>query len=1052
MSSFLRTTHLVTRLALGGLATGLIALAPTSAWAQAAPVFEGSGVLELAMPSGLLGDGASPADLYILALGPDGAPLVGLKGKPVASAGAVTDIVDVGGGLYKFTFTPAKTDGAQTATLTLKGKLPNKESFSRTWSVQVAPPRSHQLTMGTNPQQLVVGQDLTASIAINLAGGDRQNLTGVDLAVRPSAGTVDNLIGLGGGQFSALYTPQSVKYPHIALLTVVDRRDPAHTYGGMAVAMVGKADYPVTVAPNARVILKVGGREFGPIAADAQGRAMVPIVVPPGTTGASRVQIAPDGTVTEDAFDLRIPETRRIALFPAATSIPSDGRLQVPVRAFVVTPDGRPDTSAQVVFSTTAGAVTLAKHEGGGVYSALFTPPFGNVATQATLTVALADKPAMQADSMPLSLVPARPSSVTLTTEPAILATGADGFKVFAKVTGPDGTGLGSRVLNFAASGAKLRGEVKDLRNGDYQAVFSTTGSGPVELSATVPASATGNPLSRVLLLPARSRLPGDGLSSTLITVATLDEFGYPVPNQEVMLKLSLGDGTLPTTTKTNAEGLAQVYYTAGRKNGLVTVNATVGDLAAGTSLIQAPVGLALPTIPFSGSKLLAGLAGEWQGSLASARVEREGLVGAMVGSEPVSTSSSGAGAPTKLALLSDPASVSAGGSVLLRVNITDTNGRGVGGQQLDFLTSAGTVGAVTDLGGGAYQATLTVPAGTTGEVKVSGATRDGGLSAFMRVPVGGGAEAWGGNPFSGSTAADPFARAPAPVTAPVAAAPAAAAPVAAAPAAAAAPAGTAPTLSPPPTTTTTVTRAPSSSPSGRAWLRLNAGYSAAAYSYDQTRLTANSVLFEHPLHLDAVTQGFQANVRAWIPGIPYLGVDGGFALARYTLAPQPLCDSLGRACPNSPAVEDYVLSGRALIAGRYPFDIGDSQFWVGARAGYSYSGMVAYKVVENEIRLDALPVHSLAVGPEVGVEIGENVFLHTYFLEHIESLSSPFSSQFGLDGGYTLDIGSSFKPFVALGYDFTVRKVQVASSGGDIVGEVQDAVHAGTLSLGFQM
>jgi hypothetical protein len=1043
MPSLLRTARLLTRLSLGGLAIGAVSLAPTVAWAQAAPVFEGQGLIELVAPTGLAGDGATAADLYVVALGANGAPIAGLKGKPTASAGTTTELVEVGGGIYRFGFTAAKTDSAQAVTLTLKGKLASKDAVTRTWTVNVAPPRSHQLIVGTNPPQLVLGQDLTASVAINLAGGDRQNLTGVDLSVRPSTGSVDNLIQLGGGQFSALFTAPAVKFPHVALITAVDRRDPTHAYGSAAVPLVGKADYPVTVAPNARVILKIGGREFGPIAADAMGRAMVPIVVPPGATNATRVQITPDGKVTEDPLDLKIPEARRIALFPSANSIPSDGRLQVPVRALVVTPDGKPDESAQVVFSVTAGVVTAAKHEGGGVYVATYTPPFGNTATQATVAVNLANGPALQADSLTVNLVPARATKVALTSEPAMLPSGADGFKVFAKVTGPDGSGLGSRALNFSANGAKLKGEVKDLRNGDYQAVFSTTGSGPVELSANVSAAATGNPLARVLLLPSTERLPGDGLSSAMITVATVDEFGYPVANQTVTLKVAQGDGALPAQATTNAEGIAQLYYTAGRKNGLVSLSATVGDFTAGATLIQAPASVALPDLPVSGTKDVAGLVGEWQGSLAGIRLEREGMSGLPVAAS-TTVAPTGGGAPAKLGMVSDPASVSAGGTVLLKVSVSDAGGKGVGGQQLDFLTSAGTVGAVTDLGGGVYQATLTVPANVAGEIKVSAATRDGSLSAFMRVPVGGAAEAWGSNPF-GATTASPFATT---TPTPAATTPAATTPATTpTPVATTTPAATTGTG----TSTTTVTRV-AAPPSDRPWARIRAGYSYAGYSYDQAVLTSATVLFPSPIGLSAGAQGFQAAGRIWVPGVPYLGADVEIRANRYTLDPAPLCEELGRPCGSAEPVADWLVDAHVLAAGRYPFDVGASQFWVGAQAGYSRSDVQAYKVVDNSIELDQLQISSLALGPEVGAEIGKNVFLHTYFLEHLAGFTVPFSSQFGVDGGYTFSTSGTFKPFISAAYDFTVRKVSVSNAGGDPVGEISDALHSGTLSVGVQL
>ena len=1040
MSSLLRTTHLITRLALGGLFVGAVALAPQAAWAQAAPVFDGGALIELVPPTGIVGDGAGAADLFLLALNADGTPITGLKGKPSASGGVAGDLTEVGGGLYRFAYTAPRAETLTTVTLSLKGKAgAAKEAFSKSWSFPVSPPRSQKLTVATNPPQLVLGQDTTASVAFNLAGGDRQSLTGVQLSVRPSTGTVDNLISLGGGQFTALYTAPTVRYPHVALLTAVDRRDPSRAYAGLAVPLVGKADYPVTVAPNARVILKVAGRDFGPIPADAMGRAVVPIIVPPGTKSATSVQIAADGKVTETTIDLQIPEARRVALFPTAAAFPSDARVAVPVRAFVVTPDGKPDDSAQVVFTATAGVVSPAKNEGGGIYVATYTPPNGNASTQATIAVNLADKPSVQADSLLVNLVPARPTKVTLAPEPASLPTGADGFKIFAKVAGPDGTGLGGRTVNLVASGARLKDAVKDLRNGDYQATFATTGNTSVDVSATVSATPTGNPLARVLLLPSRERLAGDGASNAMLTVATVDEFGYPVPNQEVTLRVTQGDGTLPATTTTNADGISQVFYTAGRRNGIVNVSATAGDLAASASLVQAPLTLNVPDLPVSGPKDVAAVAGEWQTSLASVRLVREGGSVA-VAAVPAVVASTAVLAPSKIGLTSDPASVSAGGTVILKVVVTDANGRGVGGQQLDFLTSAGTLSGVTDLGGGTYQAMLAVPVGTAGEVKVSAATRDGSVSAFMRVPIGGADAAWGAaSPFS-PTATSPFA--------PTATAPAPTTPV---------PTNTAPVMGTPPattgaaTSTTTVVKSPPAASGDRPWLRVRAGYSYTGYGYNQAVGPRATVLFPSDIELNAGANGFQAAARAWIPGLPYVGIDAEIHAGRYTIDPAPLCAKLGRPCADAEEVGDWLVESRILAAGRYPFDVGASQFWIGGRVGWSQSDVQAYKVVNNKIELDQLPISSLALGPELGVEIGQHVFLHTYFLESLAGGTSPFNTQFGVDGGYAFGTGA-VAPYVSAAYDFSVRKLDVLNSGGEQVGELQDSQHAVTVSVGVQL
>ena len=56
----------------------------------------------------------------------------------------------------------------------------------------------------------------------------------------------------------------------------------------------------------------------------------------------------------------------------------------------------------------------------------------------------------------------------------------------------------------------------------------------------------------RQALLFLRDRPPNDGLSSAMVTVLTLDEYGYPVGNIVVDLKVVGGDGTLPAQVTTD--------------------------------------------------------------------------------------------------------------------------------------------------------------------------------------------------------------------------------------------------------------------------------------------------------------------------------------------------------------------------------------------------------------------------------------------------------------------------------------------------------------------
>lgn len=613
-------------LLLGLTALGALS-APTGVAPQAvaapAAVFTAGPLIELLRPSDVTGDGATPIDLYVLALYADGSAIPAMAPKLTVTGGTADVLTDLGGGLYRLRFTPARTDAPTTATVAIKGKLPNKAAVERSWSFPVSVPRTRGLAVTANPAQLTLGMDKTASVAFTFRGGDPRALAGVTLALNSTVGTVTNVTNVGGGVFNGLYTVPAVATPQLALITAADAGDPMRTYGGLALPLTANVTQSVTGAPNTAVVLKIGGREFGPVKTDSKGRARIPVVLPPGTTTATRVEAGANGSVTETPFDLKLPESRRIALFPTAASLPSDAKVHVPVRAMVVTPDGKPDEMARVVFTASAGTVGPATHEGGGIYVATYTPPDGNAAVKATLGARLDGASAVQADSRALPLVPVRAAGIALTATPATLPAGATALHVSALVSGPAGTPLPGRTLDWDANGARLQGVV-DGKNGSYDATFTPTGKGPVEITAAASAPATGNALAQLLVIPSRRRLEPDGLSSVMLTIATLDEFGYPVPNVPLTLALSTGDGSVPTDATTNASGVAQVYYTAGRANGLTAIDVTTGALAAGVSILQAPPELTAPELPTVASEAIRATVDAYARGLAAIRVERQ--------------------------------------------------------------------------------------------------------------------------------------------------------------------------------------------------------------------------------------------------------------------------------------------------------------------------------------------------------------------------------------------------------------------------------------------
>jgi len=570
------------------LSTALALLASSSLAVAADPPFEAM-VVEMAPTGEVLGSGLDRYDLTVIVLAADGTPVEGIVAKFKAATGEAGDVEEVAPGLYRLPWTPERVDAPTVVDLRFKGKTLDKQKIDRTWNMPVKPPYGHQVSIAVDPTQLVLGRDSQASLSVNLAGGAEGVRTGADLMFTVNSGEIGTPAPLGEGKYAALYTPPEGGAPHLALIGVADRREPSRTYGHLAIPLAVKSDVAVKAGKGCKVMLTVAGREFGPEPTDSRGRATVTVVTPPGITEATQAVLECDAA-GESTLELPASDITRVQLMPVHAGLPADDRLQVPIRAFAVTEQGEPDGGANLVFEASHGIISGMRHEGGGVYAAMYTPPVLPDVTDATIQAVLTDG----AESVPVSevafkLVPIRPTALELTTTPERLSKDDKSLTVNVKVTGPDGSGLAGRELGLTLAGAKAVGAPKDNGDGTYAIELTTTGRGPVDIIAAVKAPAAGNPVRDLTAVPTRTRLPPDGLSSSTLTILTLDEFGYPVADTELTFDLRSGDGQLPKTAQTDATGIAQVTYTAGRTPGVVHVEVQGGGVTRALGLVQLP-------------------------------------------------------------------------------------------------------------------------------------------------------------------------------------------------------------------------------------------------------------------------------------------------------------------------------------------------------------------------------------------------------------------------------------------------------------------------------
>ncbi|MCB9762341.1 MAG: hypothetical protein H6739_21270 [Alphaproteobacteria bacterium] len=992
------TPHLPTLTLLALLAgPGAALVLPQDAIAQQA-VFAGAGLIEILPAGPAVADGATAVTMHALLLNPDGSAMTGVRPKLAAKEGTADGWTELGGGLYQFTYKPPRRDSAGTTSISIKGKTPSKEALETEVTVALLAPMPTGMTIASNPAQLVLGQDKSVSLNFTLSGGAGQPQAGAKLKVLASSGTIENLTHLGNGEFTARYVAPAVNYPHIAIITVVDERSPSTLYGAHAIHLVGKTDFPVSSAPGATVIVRINDRDFGPYTTDAGGGARVPLMVPPGVQSATLVSVV-NGNKTEEPLDLKLPATRRISFFPTNTAIPGDPSVSVPVRVAVTTPQGQPDPGAKVRLTASGGTISEATHEGNGVYKAMFTPPRMIDGGNVTLQVAIEGEPGVQSTSMMVSVAPTTAGTVTQTPEPATLPSGSTGFKVYNKVTSLDGTGLGGRAIVFNASGARPQGETRDLRSGDYETTFSTTSDQGVQVTATVPGAVSGNPLRHVVLLPTQERVANDGTTTTQISVFTVDEFGYAVPDVPVTLKLVTGDGQLAKQLVTNAQGLGGTFYTSGRQAGLVRIQATAGDVVGATALLQLPAGAAGVDLPVSGSEAVRAMISGFERRTPTAILPREGAQSIAATMGPIDPSGQ-AGALTAFTVTAQPSQIAPGGSVTIRIQAQDAEGRGVAGHGVKVLATGGTATPARDLGGGAYESTLSVPQGATGEAMVVITSADGAITRALPVTVN--APTWG-------STAEPVATTTTTPTEPVATT-------------------TPSTVAP--TTTTTIEKPPREprEPGDYPFMRFRVGGLYGLYSYTQTSEASNSPLWQDPVNVSAGMGGFDVDVVAFLPMFEYVGAEAKVRTGFYSIVWPGTGDF---------EIPDAVPNIAVSAIGRFPIDLGSARIAPGVKVGALYGDFITYQLddTNNELIWEAIGLPGLGVGVDVGLEVGERFHAHADYVQGLRGIS-PFSYNAGLDLGFTV-VGPLY---LGAGMDWTARTTTVvAGAAAAPIGTLKD-------------
>ncbi|MBK8010086.1 MAG: hypothetical protein IPK13_01965 [Deltaproteobacteria bacterium] len=271
---------------------------------------------------------------------------------------------------------------------------------------------------------LVLGDFEQVSLRIDA----KENPATAGRPVRASVnvGQISDVERIGDGQYRAIFTSPKTRHPQVVLVAIWRETGPDAEVEFVRIPLYGRTTLPIKTSKNARVRVVVGDTVFGPVSADAKGRATVTVVVPPGLDEVVAISEDPTGE-SQATVKTGVPPYNRLTLAVTPYLVRADGSSSATLIAFYDRSPPPPIRNLQV---TSSGGEVLPVSQAEGRYRFSYTPTRNIRRKRVTLRARVRQDPAAQATAhlaigVPLpeaillyageaKLVPGRGGSTTL--------------------------------------------------------------------------------------------------------------------------------------------------------------------------------------------------------------------------------------------------------------------------------------------------------------------------------------------------------------------------------------------------------------------------------------------------------------------------------------------------------------------------------------------------------------------------------------------------------------------------------------------------------------
>lgn len=466
-----------------------------------------------------------------------------------------------------------------------------------------APPTVHAAGLSVDPPVIVLGRTESAQVTIEAeeAPGSEE----LPLRLSVNVGTVGAVTRVGRGRYQAVYVPPATRFPQVALFGVWRETGPEAPIAFLRIPLYGTTRLHAIARRGSRVTVEVGGATFGPFVANARGRAIAPIVVPPGVRKARMTAKGRRGVVTQRELKVEVPPYNRLTAALVPHAVVADGKSWARIEVFYDL--GGPDVPATRIKVEPSIGTAVLQQAAGRRYVYRYVPPAGARARQVTFDVSVrGDRAAGATATLALGLPdPAR--IVVRAPADRVVVGGPSDVPIEVLVLDAEGLGLPGQPLEVSANDSPLA-PATDAGNGRYVAMLTPPAHYPegglIQVVAAIPSrhgeKTTGTRILQLAAPPTPVGLaatispdpvPADGETRADVVFEVSDEAGRPLDQAQL---IAVADRGVLGPLRGEGQGIYRATYTAPMGAGERPATLRIID-AAGAFEATVPVRLRAP-------------------------------------------------------------------------------------------------------------------------------------------------------------------------------------------------------------------------------------------------------------------------------------------------------------------------------------------------------------------------------------------------------------------------------------------------------------------------